>query len=289
MITGILLSFAAGLFTIFFGIVFRFVGEKYDFRNTMICYNSVSAVVVAVGTFCFTNGWSSFVLTGVLLSALSGAINISGLMLLRRAMAIGNSGIAWSFCQASLLGPFLSGVLFYREQPSILQYGGVGLILLGLIILGSSNSSSQKASSNKYLLLAIGSFLFGCCNGSIMLTVSKITPDLAITLRTVSMSVGAIMVLLWVKKSKTVETKLSKGMLLTSLFLSLFGILSSITMLWGVNELAKVQFGGLAIPIVQGTAIGGFALYSRFFLNEVTTLLKWSGIVLIIIGIALLM
>ena len=200
MITGVLLSFAAGVLTIFFGIVFRFVGEKYDFRNTMICYNAISAIVVAIFSFCFTSDWASFVWTGVLLSTLSGAINIGGLILLRRAMAIGNSGIAWSFCQASLIGPFLAGVLFFHEQPSILQYLGVTLILGGLIILGSSNSSSQKVASNKYLLLAIGSFLFGCCNGSIMLTISKITPDLAVSIRTVSMFIGAIMVLIFVAK-----------------------------------------------------------------------------------------
>ena len=78
-------------------------------------------------------------------------------------------------------------------------------------------------------------------------------------------------------------------MLLTALFLALFGILSSITMLWGVNELAKVQLGGLAIPIVQGTAIGGFSLYSHFFLNAKNDMLKWFGIILIIIGIVFMM
>jgi uncharacterized membrane protein len=122
-----------------------------------------------------------------------------------------------------------------------------------------------------------------------MLIVSKFTPDLAIPLRTVSMSTGAILVLLWVAKSKTAETQLSRGMLLTAFLLGLFGILSSITMLWGVNELAKVQFGGLAIPIVQGAAIGGFSLYSHFFLKAKNDLPKWVGIILIIVGIVFMM
>ena len=291
MVTGILLSFLSGILTIFFGAVFRFAGVKYDFKQTMLLYNILSAVFVGIFSLIYFESWASFCIAGAVLSMISGAINISGLMLLRKAMDIGNSGVAWAFCQASLLGPFLFGILCYKERPSILQYSGIGAILIALIILGSSNSGDSQESTHrvKYLILSVSSFLFGCVNGSVILTVSKIAPEFSLSVRTLFMLLGAIIILGVICLFSPQKIIINKGMVVSSLGLSLFGIFSTISMLWGNNELAAVKLGGLAIPIIQGSAIGGFALYSKFFLQEATSLMKWFGILLIILGIILMM
>ena len=294
MFTGIIFSFASGILTVFFGIIFRFAGVKYEFKNTILCYSIFSALLIGGWSLISFESWATFSIVAAVLSALSGFINISGLILLRKAMEIGNSGVAWAFCQASLIGPFLAGVIFYNERPSILQYIGVAAILGGLALLSNSDSNQEKSQEKakyKYLLLAVGSFLFVCVNGSVVLTVSKIAPDFNIFIRSLFMQIGTIIMLGGVNIIKMSKFEVSKGMILTALGLCLFGVVSGLSMFVGINSLSapEINLGGLAIPIVQGTAIGGFALYSRFFLKEKTDWIKWVGITLIILGIVFMM
>ncbi|MBQ9789218.1 MAG: hypothetical protein IJW31_06455 [Lentisphaeria bacterium] len=292
MITGLLSAFASGVLTIFFGVVFKHAGDKYDFKNTMLVY-ALFNTVVFLGIAQFMSGsWVKFAWLPAILSFASGAVNISGLMALQKAMSLGNSGVAWAFCQAGLLGPFFFSIGCFGERPDFLQYVGAIMIVLGMIFLsgGDSSAADKTGKSNfVYLIFAFSSFLLACINGSLGVSVSKIAPDFSIAVRSFCMYSGTVVMLAVFKLvSDRAKIVINKPVLIAVVLLAFFGLSSTVTTFVALNELAKVDMASITVPVLQGTAIGGFALYSTFVLKEKCSLLKWCGIIAIILGIVFL-
>ncbi len=289
MIIGLICTFLSGIFTIFFGAVFKHVGSKYDFKTTMLLYAVLTTIVCGICTFFEPGSWGTYALLPFLCSFLSGAINISGLTILQKAMSLGNAGVAWAFCQAGLLGPFVFSIVVYGERPSILQYVGAVVIVLGMIVLSgndSENDQAKKKSNLLYLFCAFMSFLCACANGSLVIVVSKIAPDFSITVRMFVMYIGTAFMLAVLKIiAKSYRIEVNKGVLASTVALTLLGLGCCVFMFIGSNALANVNMASIAIPILQGTAIGGFALYGALVLKEKSSLIKWGGIVAIILGI----
>ena len=289
MLIGLICIILSGLVTIGFGAILEHVGSKYDFKNTMFMYAMLTLLACAGLSFVETGSWATFALAPAIFSFLGGVCNIVGLMAMQKAMSIGNAGVAWTFCQAGLLGPFLFSVIYYGERPAILQYLGALAIILGMAILSGkdSNETSEK-SKNKilYLVYIFTSFFFSCVNGSFVVVVSKIAPEFSISLRMMFVYIGTALTLaIILGLMKSYQIKLSKGVLLSIIGLTTFGLGCCGLMFVGSNYLAGANMASIAIPILQGTAIGGFALYSTFVLKEKCSLLKWGGIILIILGI----
>ena len=289
MLLGLICILLSGLTTIGFGVIFNYIGTKYDFKNTMLMYAVLTLFLCAGISFFESGSWATFAILPMLFAFLSGVCNIIGLIAMQKAMSIGNAGVAWAFCQAGLLGPFLFSIVYYGERPSLLQYAGALVILFGMVIL-SSNDSNEDASQAKnklfYLICIFSSFLFACVNGSFVVVVSKIAPEFDISLRAMFVYIGTVLTLaIILGYKKSYKLQITKGVLLSVVGLATFGLGSSALMFIGSNCLAKVNLASIAIPILQGTAIGGFALYSTFVLKEKCTLIKWGGIILIILGI----
>jgi multidrug transporter EmrE-like cation transporter len=85
--------------------------------------------------------------------------------------------------------------------------------------------------------------------------------------------------------AKSYRIEVNKGILASTVALTLLGLGCCVFMFIGSNALANVNMASIAIPILQGTAIGGFALYGALVLKEKSSLIKWGGIVAIILGI----
>ena len=147
-------------------------------------------------------------------------------------------------------------------------------------------ATAFDTSSNPSKNFSVTSFFFSCVNGSFVVVVSKIAPEFSISLRMMFVYIGTALTLaIILGLMKSYQIKLSKGVLLSIIGLTTFGLGCCGLMFVGSNYLAGANMASIAIPILQGTAIGGFALYSTFVLKEKCSLLKWGGIILIILGI----
>lgn len=289
MLIGLSYAFLAGVLTIFFGAVFKHVGTKYDFKTTMLIYAIFTSFICVGLSFCEHDSWATYAWLPALLSLCAGAVNISGLTILQKAMKLGNAGVAWAFCQAGLLGPFFFSIICYQERPSILQYAGAFLIVIGMVILSGNDSekSAEKQKNNLlYLVCALGSFCFACVNGSLGVATSKIAPEFSITVRSLCMYLGTVIMLIILKlAAKSYKMEVNKGVMKSVFVLAFLGIGSTVLLFLSLNYLSEVNLAGITIPIMQGTAIGGFALYGTLVLKEKCSLVKWLGIIAIILGI----
>ena len=112
MLLGLICILLSGLTTIGFGVIFNYIGTKYDFKNTMLMYAVFTLFLCAGISFFESGSWATFAILPMLFAFLSGVCNIIGLIAMQKAMSIGNAGVAWAFCQAGLLGPFLFSIVY---------------------------------------------------------------------------------------------------------------------------------------------------------------------------------
>ena len=76
------------------------------------------------------------------------------------------TGFWWRCClplcrtigQSALVGPFIYGMLFFGETPSLVRIAGALTIVCGMLLQGFAKSGARRAGSN-WLKLAFGAFL----------------------------------------------------------------------------------------------------------------------------------
>ena len=72
------------------------------------------------------------------------AVNYCMLQLMSRAMQKGPNGVIWSFIQAALIFPFLTGVVFFNNKLTVWRLLGLILLLLALVLLGAGKDNTVK-------------------------------------------------------------------------------------------------------------------------------------------------
>ena len=156
MFCGILLSLLTGASFIAFGAIYSYGGNRFRMVDAMLVYNCLLTLILLL--FCRALPVAPWELSALMV--FTGAINIAAMLLLQKAMATGNSGIAWAIGQSTLVGPFLCGMFFFGEQPSLWRSAGASAIVAGMLLLGLSGPESSKAHGDRnWLKLAFGAFL----------------------------------------------------------------------------------------------------------------------------------
>jgi len=285
MFWGILLSLLTGVSFIAVGAVYSYAGNRIRMLDAMLVYNWV--LVFLLLPFC--GGLSDAPMKLTSLMVFAGAINIAAMLLLQKAMACGNSGVAWAVGQSALIGPFICGMLFFGEQPSLWRTAGALAIVAGMLLIGLSKQENGKPHSGRnWLKLAFGAFLILAAAQSLATASSCWVYRMSGSDRAFCMSAGAAVALLSFKLARPKRVEFSRTMRITVGLLTGVGLASLLLTFAALDQLAKVSLAGIGYPIMLGSCIAGFALYSALVLKEKIRPLQWVAIIAITFGIILL-
>ena len=221
------------------------------------------------------------------------AINYCMLQFMSSAMQKGPNGVIWSFIQTALIFPFLTGVIFFGDKLTILRGTGLVVLLLALILLGLGKENKEKEKGWKKITFA--AFIMA----GITLSLNSIPSyfpearNLNSMGRTFISSCGTLFAAIFYCYPK--YRNYTKEMFLTELkrpvlwkyilTLNLFGLVASYLLLYpGLDAMAKAGAGCVSYPLVIGSCIASFNLYSIFILKEKWTCLQVAGTIFCIAG-----
>ena len=224
----------------------------------------------------------------------TGALNCIMLILMALAMQKGPNGIIWAIIQSAMIFPFMTGMIFFGVEPKAVRIAGLLLILLSLALSGFGKGNSSK--KGKWKLMAFAAFLItGVVQNlsnlpSYFESAQKITP----VFRTMGIASGVlstavIRVLLQRNWSMFKENFKSKWLWIFTFALQFFGLIFAIIFQFpGMDALARCGLGSVSYPLLVGSCLVGFSLYSMFILKEKNSLLQFASLGCCLAGIIMI-
>ena len=269
--------------------------KKCDTGLLLLVSGVISGIISMTGWIILRNSaisWTAMLLTGACYFAGS-AINFFMLQLMSRAMQKGPNGVIWSFIQSGLIFPFLVGVIFFGNALTFWRMLGLILLLLALFSLGLGKDNTEKEKGWKLttllcffmtgLILTLNSLpsyypearllnsmgrTFFACSGSLTAALFHLGPKYR------------------ARPPGDILNELKRPILWKYVFtLKLFGLVCAYLLLYpGLDIMAKNGAGCVSYPLIVGSCIAGFNLYSLIFLRERWTFFQAAGMVLCIAG-----
>ncbi len=293
MFLGVLTALFAGLFTAGFG-----VAVSYFARGGMDMFRFLfwNAFFTALICFAVFTDWGVIV-TGEVshLPALlwwitgGGICSISGSLCVQHAMKRGHNNIIWAIQQSSLILPFFTGVIFFAQRYSIFQLGGVALIIGGIIypIRWADKQESSRSALSSWLPFAIIAFLL-VGSAQAMQNVPSYwhnwqdAANLRPALAYMGGSLGSFCAALLLRRKLL---PLPRKLFFASGGIALLNILIVMTMFKALDLCSAANQGSIGYPVIVGSSIIFFALYSLFVMKERNTVHHWLGLAGILAGI----
>lgn len=291
MVAGIVLMVLAGFGWVGVGCVVSFcAAKKINLAATQLMQ---ALLCVAVGCILLRTQ------PGIVASAkvryltyaslfLSGIGNFAAYELMSRAMKIGPNGIIWSFVQSALIFPFLTGVIFFGDKLTPPRIGGMIALIVSILLLGAAKGNAgSDQTGRRWFWIALAAFIAA---GFTQVTTNlpsyweeakQINP----VMRTVwfQLGIAAGFFLQWALERKPMKFD---GVLKPAICLGILYILLYFVLMFnGLDKLAAVRAGSVGFPVMLGSCIVGFFLYSLLFLKEKLTPTGAAGFLLCLAGI----
>ncbi|MBI4979030.1 MAG: hypothetical protein HZC28_16240 [Spirochaetes bacterium] len=289
MYIGILIAIGTGLLWTFIGIIMsRCSRSKIEF----IDYYAANTLFTAVLTMLVYVRWNVAIggqvmeplsLTTVIIS--SGIANAAGLIVMQRAMNSGHNGVIWAVGQSALIIPFISGIVLFGEHAAAIKFLGVGMILIGMLvpsILGGNNVEGNRM----WLVLTFAAFiLFGI--GQTLQSVPSYwrgwidNANIRPTLGSAGAFAGALVISLFRGRLPIPDRRT----LLLALGMAALNTVSVKLFYVALDMLSKQGMASICFPLIVGSCIVGFSMYSLFVIREKSRWFNWAGLAATITGI----
>ena len=221
---------------------------------------------------------------------LSGFLNFFAFDLMNRAMKTGPNGMIWAMIQSAFVLPFLMGVIFFDVPCPFTRIIGLVLILAAMVLMGIFGQSNEVSGEKKYVwvFITVIAYLFaGLTQCSVNLPSYLISNSGGTTLLNVLFRMGLSssgFFIGYLVNGIGDRSKYSwKGCIPSTILMTLTVILSLFTTFIGLDRLAKYNIGSIGFPVVVGTSIVFFTIYTSIQLKEK---LSPSGIFSILLCLA---
>lgn len=211
--------------------------------------------------------------------AVAGAINAGGQQLMIHAMRRGHRGLSWAIGQSAMVWPFVAAVLIWGEQPGLIGWLAISLLLIGLVLSARPTGARLgpawvAVALCSWLAIGIGQVCFALP--------SQMGGAITAGLRTpVALSAAAVVhitvCLLTGQRPSRRDARLA--LLWSVVALAAFGLLFAT-----LDSLATVGRTGIVFPLATATTIAAFALYSRLRLHESLGRGQTIGLATILLG-----
>ena len=293
ILTGILLSFAAGLLWNISGIVNSTCARKkfdiYSYLLTNVIFSAIFTGMIAAATGNVIFRRESLLFIAVVM--LAGIFNTSGALLMQRALQLGHHGIIFLIAQSAPVVPFIAGMLFLGDKPTVQKIGGVMLILLGMFLAALPELCVRRRKDGipqkKGLLHAL--FAFGSLGISHTLlalpSLMTLPPGMG-KYRTFFLYCGCSGLILTVigVRRRTQKITFDRRLLAIGIIAAMINVCSMGIFFKSMDLLASVKAVGLGSPLATSASLVGFTLYSWFYLHEKRHPAAIGGLVCICVG-----
>ncbi len=217
-----------------------------------------------------------------------GVCSISGSLFVQRAMKHGSNNLVWAIQQAGLLVPFLSGVLFFKQNCGWFQVFGIALILAGLFLPSGGNDARERL--RQWFPFALGAFL---CMG--MAEAMQSVPSywtgwedtgiLRPSLAYAGGSLGSAGAAFFLKRKLL---PLGRITLFFAAGVAVWNVLTVICMFKTLDLCSANGIGPIGFPVMIGASILFFAVYSVFVIREKNSVRQWAGLAAILSGVVII-
>jgi len=278
------------------------IAKKYYIRSeggglkNVFLYNGVGCIVSAVILFLW-GGIGSVSLFTLLLGILFGIITSLQAVLNLKALEIGPLSYTTVIISCSTLITALSGAMFFDESIAVLQYIGIGTMLVSLFLSVEKKNDGKKASA-KWLILCLLAF---ACSGGIGLMQKihqssqykdELNAFLVIAFASAFVFSALTLIVLYTanKKSQDNAKKPSVGKAYKWLIIGnmlLGGVCVAVNNKLNLY-LSGVMDSAVFFPIVNGGGVALVTLAAVVIFREKLTLKQWIGIAFGVVSIILL-
>ena len=225
---------------------------------------------------------------------MAGVSNCVMLVLMSHAMQKGPNGIIWAIIQSAMIFPFMTGILFFGVQPTFIRFVGLFMIL-GSLFLSGTGKKNEANGGNWKLLAFICFVLTGITQNMANLpSYFSSTQDVHPLFRVLCLSAGGFtgaLIRTWYLRDQIPLKKnlTSKWMWTFNLIIQSLGIIFAVYLQYpSMDALARHGAGSLAYPLLVGSCVGGFSLYSMFILKEKSTPAQKAALLCCLAGIILI-
>ncbi len=299
MMIGISMLVATGLMWVAIGAVIGGAGRNGVPVGAMQTASALLILVVGTVLICVLPGRevSASVRFWTMLSVFgSGFLNYFVLDLMGRAMRNGPNGIVWALIQSALVFPFLVGVIVFGTRLTPARGIGLAAIVASLLAFGlARESGSGSAGSGSWKLAAFGSFLLAGFNQNLSNLPSYFPEAAAVgsVWRTMAGQAGVVSAFLLfglrAERKRTPHLFHSARLWRSAMVLAGVSLVSSFCLLYnGLDRVARAGAGAIGYPVVVGSCIVGFSIYSCVVLRERLRPLSLAGVVSGTAGIVLI-
>ncbi len=287
---GILLLIATGLSWVIIGIVIsRSSAKGWNLDRIQ----AGAALLILLGSFIlfpFLAGAEAVPPSpSVVISLLfAGIANYMAFLMMNRAMKSGHNGIVWSLVQSALIWPFLMGILFFGVECTLSRICGVLLILAGILVAGLVRNGSVGG-WKEWLPAALAAFALAGLSQCLANLPSYLGGgEFSSVAKAAALQLGTLVafgVLLCLRRTRPKE----KTAWMPILALAGATVIPQYFLFYrGLDLLAAQGAGAIGYPIVLGSCIAGFSLYSAFILHERVTAASAGSIFFCLVGIVII-
>lgn len=292
MATGIFMAALAGLFLAGFGAAISLCVRKGLDMFQFLFWNAFLTALLALlypgrPDLAFSQGAPRF---GELILWITGGgvCSISASLMVQRAMKHGSNNLVWAIQQAGLLLPFLSGVLFFRQNWGGFQLSGIALILAGLFLPSGGNDARERFRS--WFPFALGAFFLMGTAEAMQSVPSYWTgwEDSAVlrpALAYAGGSFGSAGAAFFLKRKLLPVGRIT---LLFSAGVAVWNVLTVICMFKALDLCSANGIGPVGFPVMIGASILFFAAYSVFVIREKNSVRQWAGLAAILSGVVII-
>ncbi len=289
MFWGIVLLIATGLSWVAIGTVISTSARKGENLDRIQADSACCCFMVSVVLLFLTDQLPP--LKVALSLILSGMANYFTFRLMNKAMQQGHHGIVWSLVQSALIWPFLMGVIFFDVTCTLFRGIGLVLIVSGIlltgILQGKGSQKNNSASRNCFFIVLAALVMAGASQCFANLPSYWINVDNCSIGKTAASQIGMLSAFcITVCHNKNWKGKISwkPVLILTGANLAAQYFL----FYRGLDLVAQAGVGAIGYPVILGSCIAGFALYSALFLREKITILSAASTVCCLGGVILL-
>ena len=222
----------------------------------------------------------------------NGAICFTKGLIMSRIMQCGPNGIIWAIIQSAMLFPFIFGVAFYNVKLSVIRVIGMAFMLfaLGMFALAKNNSSKGTGSWQFWTFFTL------CIGGLDQIAASlpfyyPQTKSISSMYNIFWIMAGYFAIaLITVCRKKDLRENLAVSMkklnfwIMSFALLPLAGLFAIVFQFPGMRAMAENQLGAMTFPILVGSCVSLFTLYSAIILKEKFKLIDCTALVICVTG-----
>ena len=285
-----------------------------DGLDTGMVQLGAAAVSIAVGILLsltlVSPGGASLRVSAITLGtyAFAGGLNFVALQAMAIGMQRGPNGRVWGIMQSAQLFSFLGGVIFFHDPLTTPRIVGMALLVTAIVLFALAKGDGTPAVSDKpisgpgWRFWAFLSLAICAVQQNLDAAPSHFESARAVSpvLRSVAQAAGSAFAALLALglsaragNAATIRARaasLTRGRLwLYAGGMQFFGLLFSYTLKFpGMDALGRVGAGALCWPILVGSCVVSFTVYSALVLKEKTSRLQVLAVISCLAGLFLI-